>query len=125
MAANDWTSLCRGSDLEIEGNRIRVAVSQDRWHRVQVMEREDAYDLSAVVAQKALLQDLNDASLRAWLTNRGTELVGFRVDEKGKMVGEAWVPKAGVTPEEFQLYVKRFAIECDRFEFLLTGMDRE
>jgi hypothetical protein len=40
-------------------------------------------------------------------------------------VGEALVPKAGLSTQEFQLYVRTVAVEADRFEFVLTGRDRE
>lgn len=53
------------------------------------------------------------------------QLVGFRLDQKGRLVGEAWVPKAGLSRDEFLLYVKRVADECDLFEYHLTGNDRE
>jgi hypothetical protein len=53
------------------------------------------------------------------------QLVGFRLDQKGRLVGEAWVPKAGLTRDEFLLYAKRVADECDLFEYHLTGKDRE
>ena len=66
-----------------------------------------------------------DAALRAWKRNRSTQLVGFRVDRKGRLVGEAWVPKAGLERGEFLLYVVRVATECDLFEYHLTGKDRE
>ncbi|HEU5178897.1 MAG TPA: hypothetical protein VFU24_15710, partial [Burkholderiales bacterium] len=59
--------------------------------------------------------------LRAWRRNRSSQLVGFRVDQRGRLVGEAWVPKAGLSAQEFQVYVRRVAAECDRFEYLLTG----
>lgn len=41
------------------------------------------------------------------------------------IVGEAWVPKAGLAREDFLLYVRRVAAECDLFEYQLTGKDRE
>ena len=53
----------------------------------------------------------------------GTELVGFRIDARGRLIGEAWVPKAGVTSSEFTSYLRAVAAECDRFEYQLTGSD--
>jgi hypothetical protein len=52
-------------------------------------------------------------------------LVGFRIDRQHRLVGEAWIPKAGLVAEEFQLYVRMLAAECDRFEYALTGKDVE
>jgi hypothetical protein len=41
------------------------------------------------------------------------------------LIAEAWIPKAGLTAEEFQLYVRTVALESDRFEYVLTGKDVE
>jgi len=41
------------------------------------------------------------------------QLVGFRLDQKGRLVGEAWVPKAGLSGDEFLLYVERVE-RCQR-----------
>jgi hypothetical protein len=46
-----------------------------------------------------------------------------RVDERGRMTGGARIPKAGPNAEGFQLYVRTVAMECDCFEFQLTGRD--
>lgn len=55
----------------------------------------------------------------------GMQLVGFRMDQKGRLVGEAWMPKVGLGREEFLLYVRRVASECDLFEYSVTGKDCE
>ena len=52
-------------------------------------------------------------------------MIEFRVDRRGRLVGEAWVPKPGLDADEFLLYVRRVAEECDRFEYILTGRDVE
>ena len=66
-----------------------------------------------------------DLPIQVWLRNRATALVGFRIDSRGRLVGEALVPKAGLTAEEFQIYVRAVAVQCDRLEYLLTGRDQE
>jgi hypothetical protein len=122
----DWQQFCCGAEgVTIARNGIDVITPNQRRHRVRIRETVDSYDLSAVVARPAALRDVPDASLRAWRRNRGMELVGFRIDRRGRLVGEAWVPKAGLGREEFLLYVRRVAAECDEFEFRLTGKDRE
>jgi len=59
-----------------------------------------------------------------WLRNRRSQLVGFRIDEKGSLVAHGWTPEEGLTPEAFQLLVRTVAREADRYEFQLTGLDR-
>lgn len=73
----------------------------------------------------SLVGELSDALVRAWSRNRSVMLAGFRVDERGRMIGESWVPKAGLTASEFQFALRHLAEESDRFEFQLTGRDQE
>lgn len=124
MAA-DWTKLCRSAGLSVEGEAVEVKLAEGRHHRVSVRDAGPSYELQSIVARHAALRDVGDAPLLAWRRNRSSQLVGFRIDHRGRLVGEAWVPKAGLTAEEFQIYVRRVAAECDRFEYLLTGADSE
>lgn len=41
------------------------------------------------------------------------------------MLGEAFIPKAGLVPAEFQQWLRVVAAECDRLELVLTGRDLE
>jgi len=122
----DWQQLCRGTDgVSIDGDGVEVITGDKRHHRIGVRETLDAYELTGVVVRASTVRAIPDAPLRAWRRNRATHLVGFRIDRKGRLVGEAWVPKAGLKREEFLLYLRRVAAECDLFEFTLTGADRE
>lgn len=122
----DWRGFCRGeSDLSVDQNDIVVTFADERVHRVSVHESADSYEFSAVVARAAVIREIDDAPLRAWRRNRATQLLGFRIDAKGRLVGEAWAARPGIDREEFLMYVRRVATECDLFEFHLTGKDRE
>jgi hypothetical protein len=111
--------------VSIEGDGITVVFPDERRHRVAVTEATDSYELSSVVARLSALEGVDDAALRAWRRNRVSQLVGFRIDHRERLVGEAWVPKVGLRPEEFVIYVRRLASECDLFEYHLTGKDLE
>ena len=122
----DWLQFCRGAaDVSVDADGVQVIASNQRRHRVGVRETADTYELTGVVARPAALSAVSDVPLRAWRRNRGMQLVGFRIDHRGRLVGEAWVPKAGLGREEFLTYVRRVAAECDLFEYHLTGKDRE
>ena len=122
----DWRKLCAGArDVQIDGEGVVVALGRGRQHRVDVVPRSDAIELSAVVARRAVVDEQEDPALAAWKRNRACSLVGFRIDERGRMVGESWVPGAGLTAAEFQLYLRNVAAACDLFEFQWTGKDRE
>ena len=94
-------------------------------HRVHVESKDDAVELRAVVARRAVVEAQENPAFAAWDRNRSASLVGFRLDERGRLVGESWVPGAGLTAEEFSTYVRATAAACDLFEFHLTGKDRE
>ena len=63
--------------------------------------------------------------IEAWPLNRYRELVGFKVAERGTIVGEAWIPRIELNADEWRVYVFTLARSCDRLEYLWTGADRE
>lgn len=122
----DWRQFCRGADgVSVDGDGVGVMASNERRHRISVSETAETYELMGIVARPAAIESIPDVPLRAWRRNRGTQLVGFRIDRKGRLVGEAWIPKAGLDREEFLLYLRRVAAACDLFEYHVTGTDRE
>ena len=123
--SGDWRRFCRTSEFSVEDDAVRVFFSNSRGHLVRVEEREEDYLLSAAVASARLLESVEQPAVFAWTRNRSTQLVGFRVDARGRMVGEAFVPRAGLQVEEFRLSLRAVASECDRLEHLLTGADNE
>lgn len=121
----DWTHLCRASRHTIEDGAIRVRLETGRRQTIKGEDRGDCILLTSVVTGAAVCRELTDVALSAWIRNRAVSLVGFRIDARGRLVGEMWVPKTGLTPEELDDLVDHIARECDRFEFQLTGADRE
>ncbi len=67
--------------------------------------------------------DAEGPHVAAWKRNRFSDLIGFKIDGRGRLVGEAWVPVAGLDAEEWALYVGTVARTCDRVEYLLSGRD--
>jgi hypothetical protein len=125
MAA-DWVRFCgRAGDLAVSDPYVDVMFGDGRRHRVTVKDDGDSYLISGYVARQALVTSVPDLPAWAWTRNRVTQLVGFRIDRRLRLVGEAWLPKEGITREEFQLFLRRVAYECDRFEYLLSGRDAE
>lgn len=123
---DDWRQMCRGvPGISVEGDAVVVAFADGRHHRVEVRETDETYELRGIVARKAELEGVPDVAIRAWRRNRTAQLVGFRIDQRGRLVGEGWTPKAGLAAQELLLLLRRVAAECDRFEYILTGKDRE
>lgn len=104
---------------------IVITFRDERHHRVTVEVETEEYVLSALVARQSIVASLPDLPLQVWIRTRAVSLVGFRIDHRGRLVSEAWVPKAGITESEFQLYLRTLAVEADRFEYILTGRDAE
>jgi hypothetical protein len=119
----DWKKFCRGKDLEVEGDDIAVRLPGDRLHRVSVYEEGEVYRLVSVVVRAGIAKEVDNLALDVWMRNFGTELVGFKLDNRGRLVGETWIPKPGLGNQEFLTYVRSLAAECDRYEYQLTGSD--
>ena len=109
----DWTTLCQIPGFALDGDHIDVSLG-GRHQRVTVTEGDDSYLLSSFVARQSTVAGPPNIELQRWLRNRSTALVGFRIDARGRLVGEAWVPRSGLTAGEFQFCVRAVATECDR-----------
>ncbi len=121
----NWRQLCKAEGFAANDDGVEVRFDSGRSQKVSIEDCGDAFLLRSIVARQAAVSEVPDAVLQAWVRNRSLALAGFRVDERGRMVGEAWVPKAGLTAFEFQFIVSHLAEESDRFEFQLSGRDQE
>jgi hypothetical protein len=93
---------------------------------IAISEQSDALHCTSVIAGAKTVAAAAepDSPLRyAWSRNRLSDLVGFRLDSGGRLIGEAWVPTAGLTAEEIDVYLHELARVCDWHEFRLTGSD--
>ena len=122
----DWRAFCQSAkDLLLGTDWIDVSKDDGRKHRIYVQDSGDNYSLSGIVVSRSVVDAMHEPDRRVWQRNRAMQLIGFRVNSKSQIVGEALVPKAGLTREEFLLYLRRVAIECDQLEYQLTGKDDE
>src|SRR5262249_31673409 len=119
----DWKTYCRTKEFDIDGDVILVDLPGSRMHRVSVHDETEMYRLTCIIARAATVAEIDSLPLRVWERNRGTQLVAFKIDARGRLIGEAWVSKAGLTSSEFTTYVHAIAAQCDRFEYQLTGSD--
>lgn len=120
----EWKRLSQDAKLKLSGNEIRVPCGNNRSHKVYVDDsRDEAIRLWAVVVTRGDAPD--NAALESWKINRYRELIGFRLAEYGRVIGEAWVPLTGLSLDEWKTYVFTLARACDRLEYLWTGKDVE
>ncbi len=121
----NWRDYCQIKGFVTRNGGVEVQFDNGRKQQVEVEDQGDVFLVRSIVARRGSLEGVPDVALLAWVRNRSLSLVGFRLDERGRMIGEAWIPKAGLVDEEFQLIVRHVAAEADRFEFQLTGQDQE
>ena len=123
----DWRRLAAGAD-DVTIDRLRSAVgvsfANGRSHIVCIADKDDGYELEAVVAGPRETAQLHDANLKAWQRNRVSRLVGYRIDARGRFCAHAWTPREGLTREILLVLIRTLAREADRHELLLTGADR-
>lgn len=121
-----WQTLCRGDrQLTVDGDNVLVSFEDGRTHGVKVSETDATFEFFAIVARAAHVRAIDALEIRIWRQNRLARLNGFRMDRRGRLCAYGWVPKAGLSAQEFRFVLHRVAIESDRLEFVLTGNDHE
>ncbi|TWT66708.1 YbjN domain-containing protein [Allorhodopirellula solitaria] len=121
----DWVQMSKPADFSIEGSQVEVSLRDGRKHRVEVIDRDGELVLRAFVVKQQVVKSSPTLPLTIWKRNRSVSLVAFRIDRKNRLIAECRAPASGLTPEEFQFYLRTIAVEADRLEFLLTGRDQE
>jgi len=129
----DLKGLLTAADFMVKGRTVTVSFPNDRKHKVSLAEGSDSWDLTGLVLSPDAVSDRFgdddsarlDVALRAWRRNQTARLCGFRLDASGALVGEATVPKIGLTAEELRERVRALARACDLLEAHLTGEDAE
>ena len=99
-----------------------------RRQSVEIRIVDDDYELTSVVLPTSIVtakQDKWRALARlAWQRNANTDVVTFTFDKRDRLVGRVRHPAATLDLEELSLYVRSLVRECDRFEYLLSGLDQ-
>ena len=121
---SSWRDLSHETGLRPNDDSIEVHFGDGRRQTVRVDEHPDgSIRLWSIVARPSALRNLHTPRLDAWNRNRLSEFVGFSLDRRGRMIGEAWVPPGELGADEWAFYVTSLARACDRYEYLLTGRD--
>lgn len=112
-------------DWDIAGSSVLIRFRTGRQQRVTLSLEGETYVLESVVlAKKDRPDDLSPRDLiaRAWRRNAHTEIVAFGLDRREKLVGRVRVSAKSIQSHA-RTYFELLAIECDRFEYVLTGAD--
>lgn len=127
MSNGDWRSFAKQMGHAFDGTTVTVALANHRTQRVAIDEQRDGSTIRlwSAIASKTRLDKLgHDHPVEyAWERNRLSDLVGFTLDGKGRLIGETWIPTVEMTAEIFRLHVEEVARVCDWHEMRLSGDD--
>jgi len=112
----------------LNGNIVEVALAGAGRHQsVLIREQGDEFVLTSVVLGAAHVtkphQRWQQLTKLAWMRNADHQIVTFAFDRRHRLIGVIRHQKAYLDEAELELYIERLAVECDRFEYLLSGWD--
>ncbi|RMH31089.1 MAG: hypothetical protein D6692_00840 [Planctomycetota bacterium] len=107
----------------------RLSVGHGTRHQdIEVRVVDDDYELTSVVLPTSDVTATADGwrglARLAWQRNADSDIVTFTFDDRDRLVGRVRHPATTMDIEEMSLYVQSLVRECDRFEYLLSGLDR-
>lgn len=126
--STDWRTFSQKAGFSVEDHAILVDLFEGRQQKVYVEDdgKDGYFRVWSVGASASALSEIQEPpEFFAWRRNHLSDLVGFKIDRKGRLIGEAWVPTAGLDEMEWAIYVNALAQSCDRIEYLLTGRDQQ
>ncbi len=108
-------------------SRLTVGIGT-RHQDIEVHVVDDDYELTSVVLPTSKVTMTVDGWRRvarlAWQRNADTDIITFTFDARDRLVGRVRHPAETMGLEELSLYIRSLVRECDRFEYLLSGVDR-
>ena len=123
----EWRDHAKATGYKVVGSSITVSISAGRRHEVVIDESvdSDVIRLWSVILGPSATSDLGEGQPLeyAWERNRLSDLIGFSVDSRGRLIGESWVPVDGLTARVFALHLAEIARVCDWHELRLSGAD--
>lgn len=116
-----WVVLARElGEIDADSGEVLVLLESGRRQTISVVEHDDGWEISGLGATPTTMERIGLTPETLWQRNRTRRLTGFVVDDAGAWVS-ARVPRAGLTPDEFQLVAMEVAREADLLEYQCTG----
>ena len=117
------------TERSADGGRITVSFGLGpRNQAVEIQNVKGIYVFTAVIAGKRRAapnrKRRRQTAMLAWHRNSYSDLVTFGLDRRDRLIGRIRHPSDHLDLKELELYLKSLATECDRMEYLLTGLDR-
>ena len=113
-----------------DGDRIWIELSnRGRRQQIQFFHLGDNYVFASTVVNATFVNKSTthrrDLALKTWWRNTYKAIVSFAFDRRGRLRGIIEQPAETLHDNEICFYVETLAQECDRYEYILTGSDRE
>lgn len=125
--SGEWRDYARAAGHRVQGSGIQVILEANRAQVIMVDESSapNAIRLWSVILGPSATADLEGGQPLeyAWERNRLSDLLGFTVDARGRLIGESWFPLDGLTADVLRIHVAELARVCDWHEFRLSGVD--
>jgi hypothetical protein len=102
-----------------------VSFAGGRKQQIFVKRTDGSYILTSNVLHRARVEELGhwEVLLALWMRNHTSNLVGFRLDKSGKAIGYVEHKAESLDPHDLAYTIEVLARECDRLEFVLSGVD--
>ena len=102
----------------------------DRTQKVRLATKNDSYEFSSVVARvRDVTKSTKDARyellFRIWCRNALKPVVSLGIDARDRVVGTVTCSIHSTQVVEILFYLTTLARDCDRFEYILSGLDRQ
>jgi hypothetical protein len=112
--------------LDTAAQKLTLYFKSGRSQSVMYEIRKERLRLISVVATKSQVDRFGSDEILhwCWQRNRFTDIAGFAIDRRGRLVGQIEHPIDTLDAAELAFYLQALAMECDRFEFVLSGMDQ-
>ena len=107
---------------------LKLKLLNNRTQKIKIIKDEKYYVLTSVVAEMSELKNMghnkNDIIQQVWEANRNIDLINLTIDDENNIVGRLEFLAEYLDPAEFVYSVKQLSMECDKYEFALTGEDK-
>ena len=107
------------------GSQVQIVLSRTRRSQtVHVARRKERYVFTSVIAHMSSVNESRRSlAFRLWRRNALKAVVTFAIDRQERVVGLIDLPIESARRDALKFYLETLARECDRLEYILTGMD--
>lgn len=108
-----------------KNGHLSVEFLSGRQQRIYIDRKGAYYKIWSISLHKSKVQEIGETKIiqDLWFKNRQTDVVGFCIDKKGRLVGSIQQLAEAIDKEELIFYIHILAKECDRLEYLFSGKD--